>query len=185
MPVRGYQPQYLFDTVIHYDLSWNPTRHQQREGRVDRFGQTNEKVWSATIFGENSAIDGAVLGVILRKAKRIREKTGISVPMPEDNDSVGKALMQAVLLRAGGNRAQGVFDFGDAEERLEAEWRDAEENAKASRARYAQRAMKPEEVIPEWRAMRALNGGPEEVRAVCAPLSPPHRRSAWQKEGHD
>jgi hypothetical protein len=31
--------QQLFDTVVHYDLSWNPTRHQQREGRVDRFGQ--------------------------------------------------------------------------------------------------------------------------------------------------
>lgn len=175
---EGINLQYLFDAVIHYDLSWNPTRHQQREGRVDRFGQRSSQVWSATLFGENSAIDGAVLGVILRKAKSIREKTGISVPMPEDNESVGKALMQAVLLRAGGNRGQGVFDFGDAEERLEAEWRDAEENAKASRARYAQRALKPEEVIPEWQAMRALNGGPEEVerfvrrsaRRIGAPL---------------
>lgn len=175
---EGINLQYLYDAVIHYDLSWNPTRHQQREGRVDRFGQASKKVWSATIFGENSAIDGAVLGVILKKAARIREKTGISVPMPEDNDSVGKALMQAVLLRAGGDRAQGVFDFGDSEERLEAQWRDAEENAKASRARYAQRALKPEEVIPEWQAMRALNGGPSEVerfvrrsaRRIGAPL---------------
>jgi superfamily II DNA or RNA helicase len=175
---EGINLQYLFDSVIHYDLSWNPTRHQQREGRVDRFGQKAERVWSATLFGENSAIDGAVLSVILRKAKRIREKTGISVPMPEDNDSVSRALMQAMLLRAGGNRSQGIFDFGDAEVRLEAEWRDAEENAKASRARYAQRALKPEEVIPEWRSMRALNGGPEEVerfvrrsaRRVGAPL---------------
>ena len=22
--------------VVHYDLAWNPTRHEQREGRVDR-----------------------------------------------------------------------------------------------------------------------------------------------------
>jgi len=160
---EGINLQYLFDAVIHYDLSWNPTRHQQREGRVDRFGQKKQTVWTATLFGENSAIDGAVLNVILKKAARIREKTGISVPMPEDNDSVGKALMQAVMLRASGNRAQGVFDFGDADERVEALWRDAEENAKASRARYAQRALKPEEVIPEWKAMRALNGGPAEV----------------------
>ena len=36
---EGINLQSLFDTVIHYDLSWNPTRHQQREGRVDRFGQ--------------------------------------------------------------------------------------------------------------------------------------------------
>ena len=33
----------------------------------------------------------------------------------------------------------------------------------ASRARYAQGALKPDEVIPEWRKMRALNGGPDEV----------------------
>ena len=36
---EGINLQALFDTVLHYDLSWNPTRHQQREGRVDRFGQ--------------------------------------------------------------------------------------------------------------------------------------------------
>ena len=36
---EGINLQELFDTVVHYDLSWNPTRHQQREGRVDRFGQ--------------------------------------------------------------------------------------------------------------------------------------------------
>ena len=36
---EGINLQQLFDTVVHYDLSWNPTRHQQREGRVDRFGQ--------------------------------------------------------------------------------------------------------------------------------------------------
>ena len=36
---EGINLQSLFDAVVHYDLSWNPTRHQQREGRVDRFGQ--------------------------------------------------------------------------------------------------------------------------------------------------
>ena len=30
--------------VIHYDLSWSPTTHEQREGRVDRFGQTSPEV---------------------------------------------------------------------------------------------------------------------------------------------
>ena len=42
---EGINLQSLFDTVIHYDLSWNPTRYQQREGRVDRFGQPAP--WSA------------------------------------------------------------------------------------------------------------------------------------------
>jgi hypothetical protein len=109
-------------------------------------------------------IDGAVLKVITRKAEQIRKATGISVPIPEDSDSVANALMQAVLLRSNRARAQGMLDlFGGASEQVDAEWRDAEEGAKASRARYAQGAMKPDEVLPEWRTMRALNGGPEEV----------------------
>lgn len=160
---EGINLQALFDAVVHYDLSWNPTRHQQREGRVDRFGQQSPIVRSVTIFGENSAIDGAVLQVILRKAEAIRKATGISVPMPEDSDGVTSALMQALMLRAGGHRDQLAFDFGLSSERLDSKWRDAEENAKASRARYAQGALKPDEVLPEWQQMRALNGGPTEV----------------------
>src|SRR5690606_19182725 len=35
---EGINLQTLFNAVVHYDLNWNPTRHQQREGRVDRFG---------------------------------------------------------------------------------------------------------------------------------------------------
>lgn len=160
---EGINLQALFDAVVHYDLSWNPTRHQQREGRVDRFGQRSPVVRSVTIFGDNSAIDGAVLQVILRKADAIRKATGISVPMPEDSEGVTSALMQALMLRAGGHREQLAFDFGLSSERLDGKWRDAEENAKASRARYAQGALKPDEVLPEWRQMRALNGGPAEV----------------------
>jgi superfamily II DNA or RNA helicase len=161
---EGINLQELYDAVVHYDLSWNPTRHQQREGRVDRYGQPSEQVWTVMMYGENSMIDGAVLEVITRKAERIRKATGISVPVPEDNDSVANALMQAVLLRSKGGRAQGMLDlFGGAAERLSAQWRDAEEGATASRARYAQGAMKPDEVLPEWHVMRALNGGPEEV----------------------
>lgn len=160
---EGINLQALFDAVVHYDLSWNPTRHQQREGRVDRFGQRSPVVRSVTIFGDNSAIDGAVLQVILRKADAIRKATGISVPMPEDSEGVTSALMQALMLRAGGHREQLAFDFGLSSERLDSKWRDAEENAKASRARYAQGALKPDEVLPEWRQMRALNGGPIEV----------------------
>jgi len=175
---EGINLQSLFDSVIHYDLSWNPTRHQQREGRVDRFGQQAPLVRSLMMYGENSAIDGAVLSVIIRKAEAIQKATGISVPMPEDQAGVTAALMQAVLLRKGGTRTQFAFDFGTAPERLDTAWRDTAENVKASRARYAQGALKPDEVIPEWRKMRVLNGGPDEVarftdralRRVQAPL---------------
>ncbi|MGE5501237.1 MAG: helicase-related protein, partial [Ignavibacteriales bacterium] len=41
---EGINLQDRFDAVFHYDLSWNPTRHEQREGRVDRFGQPRATV---------------------------------------------------------------------------------------------------------------------------------------------
>lgn len=178
---EGINLQSLFDTVVHYDLSWNPTRHQQREGRVDRFGQQAPVVRSLMMYGENSPIDGAVLNVILRKADEIQKATGVSVPMPEDQESVTSALMQAVLLHRGGSaKSQMTFDFGPGADLFERQWRDTAEGAKASRARYAQGSLKPDEVLPEWRKMRALNGGPKEVarfteralKRLQAPLEP-------------
>jgi len=62
--------QHLFDAVIHYDLSWNPTRHEQREGRVDRYGQPNKKVRVVTYYGTDNQIDGIVLDVLIRNTKQ-------------------------------------------------------------------------------------------------------------------
>lgn len=162
---EGVNLQSLFDTVLHYDLSWNPTRHQQREGRVDRFGQPAPEVYSILLYSPDSAIDGAVLDVILRKAEAIRKATGVTVPLPEERGAVTGALMNAVMLRKGRER-QLTLDFGFAADAasLEVRWRNAEDGEKRSRARFAQNAIKPEEVAPEWRRWRELLGGPDEVR---------------------
>ena len=148
---EGINLQQLFDTVVHYDLSWNPTRHQQREGRVDRFGQPAELVRSIMMFSPDSAIDGAVLDVILRKAEEIRKATGVTVPLPDERGPVTDALMASMMLRRGVPR-QLTLDLrlDDGAKAMEARWRDAEENEKKSRARFAQNAMKPQEVAPEW-----------------------------------
>lgn len=162
---EGINLQSLFDTVIHYDMSWNPTRHQQREGRVDRYGQRSRLVRSVLLYSPDSAIDGAVLEVILRKAERIRKATGVTVPLPDDRSAVTGALMNAVLLRKG--RAQQLtldFDLGRDAERMEIRWRNAEEGERRSRARFAQNALKPEEVAPEWQRWRDVLGGPDRVR---------------------
>jgi Helicase conserved C-terminal domain len=68
---EGVTLQQHFTAVVHYDLVWNPTRHEQREGRVDRFGQAAPVVRALMLYGENNPVDGAVLRVILRKAERI------------------------------------------------------------------------------------------------------------------
>ncbi|QQO14805.1 DEAD/DEAH box helicase [Bradyrhizobium diazoefficiens] len=162
---EGINLQQLFDTVVHYDLSWNPTRHQQREGRVDRFGQPAEIVRSIMMFSPDSAIDGAVLEVILRKAEEIRKATGVIVPLPEERGPVTDALMVSMMLRRGVPR-QLAFDLrlDDGAKIMEARWRDAADNEKKSRARFAQNAMKPQEVAPEWEKVRTLLGSPADAR---------------------
>ncbi len=162
---EGINLQQLFDTVVHYDLSWNPTRHQQREGRVDRFGQPAKLVRSIMMFSSDSAIDGAVLDVILRKAEEIRKATGVTVPLPDERGPVTDALMASMMLRRGVPRQMTLdlrLDAGASA--MEARWRDAEENEKRSRARFAQNAMKPQEVAPEWEKVRALLGSPANAR---------------------
>ncbi|MGJ4927509.1 helicase-related protein [Bradyrhizobium sp. HKCCYLRH3095] len=162
---EGINLQQLFDMVVHYDLSWNPTRHQQREGRVDRFGQPAELVRSIMMFSPDSAIDGAVLDVILRKAEEIRKATGVTVPLPDERGPVTDALMAAMMLRRCAPR-QLTLDLriDDSAKVMEARWRDASENEKKSRARFAQNAMKPQEVAPEWEKVRTLLGSPADAR---------------------
>jgi superfamily II DNA or RNA helicase len=162
---EGINLQQLFDTVVHYDLSWNPTRHQQREGRVDRFGQPAKLVRSIMMFSPDSAIDGAVLDVILRKAEEIRKATGVTVPLPEERGPVTDALVAAMMLRRKDTQ-QLAFDLRleDGTKTVEARWRDTSENEKKSRARFAQNAMKPQEVAPEWEKAQALLGSPADVK---------------------
>ena len=162
---EGINLQQLFDSVIHYDLSWNPTRYQQREGRVDRFGQPAETVRSIMMFSPDSAIDGAVLEVILRKAEEIRKATGVTVPLPDNRGPVTDALMASMMLRRGGTRQLALdLRLDDGTKAMEARWRDASESEKKSRARFAQNAMKPQEVAPEWEKVRTLLGSPEDAK---------------------
>lgn len=163
---EGINLQQLFDAVVHYDLSWNPTRHQQREGRVDRFGQPAELVRSIMMYSPDSAIDGAVLDVILRKAEDIREATGVTVPLPDERGPVTEALMASMMLRRGDTK-QMVLDLrlDDGARLMETRWRDVSEKEKRSRARFAQNAMKPQEVAPEWEKARSFLGSPDAARS--------------------
>ena len=159
---EGVNLQDWYDAVIHYDLSWNPTRHQQREGRIDRFGQKSPVVRSLLIYGENNPVDGAVLKVILRKARDIERRTGVRVPLPDENGSLTKALMAAVLLRAKEPRQLALeLDFSDSEEgrQLDLAWTKASENEKRSRTIFAQNALRPDEVAREWSATQSALGG--------------------------
>ncbi len=102
---EGVNLQTSFNAVIHYDLSWNPTRHEQREGRVDRFGQAMSEVRVLTWWGRDNPVDGMVLRVLLQKHIAIRQALGISVPVPGRSEEVIETLMRTELFRTRKQRA--------------------------------------------------------------------------------
>jgi superfamily II DNA or RNA helicase len=170
---EGINLQESFDAVFHYDLSWNPTRHEQREGRVDRFGQGRPQVRVVTFYGVDNQIDGIVLEVLLRKHKVIRKSLGISVPVPGDANAVIEAIMEGLLLRQdhGGvaERLPGFDEFmRPRQQELFGEWERAAERERRSQTMYAQQSIKVDEVARELASARAAVGASTDVRAfVC------------------
>ena len=163
---EGVNLQDQFQAVVHYDLAWNPTRHEQREGRVDRFGQQRDIVRAVTLYGKDNHIDGIVLDVLLRKHEAIRKATGVSVPVPDNSDAVLEALMEGLILR-GADHAQDTLDFEYEQKAadLDREWRSAAEREKQSRTKFAQRTIHPKEVADEVAEIRANLGTHADVRA--------------------
>ena len=167
---EGINLQETFDSVVHYDLSWNPTRHEQREGRVDRFGQQQPVVRTTLMYGDHP-VDGAVLEVILRKAESIRRELGVPVPLPDEGHKLTQALMKSVLIRGknlSSQKAEDQLSFeglevSDEAKAIDEMWENAAKRAKENRTIFAQRSLKPEQVLPEWEKAVVAIGGTTEV----------------------
>ncbi|NMC21964.1 MAG: DEAD/DEAH box helicase, partial [Thermogutta sp.] len=168
---EGINLQDAFNAVLHYDLPWNPNRLEQREGRVDRYGQKADVVKAIRYFSPDSPVDGVVLEVLLNKACEIHRVLGTHVPVPEQGATVTEALLNALFLRAKPvaeqAAAQMKFDFGEAEREVEAfhrRWELDAEREKINRTRFAQRGLKPAEVRRELEETDAVLGDPDAVR---------------------
>ena len=160
---EGINLQDLFDAVVHYDLSWNPTRHEQREGRVDRYGQPKARVRALTYFGADNQIDGIVLDVLIRKHRTIRSSLGISVPVPIDSDEVIEAIFEGLLLRESASISAQLLPGMEEylkphKEDLFARWESVTEREKRSRTLFAQETIKGEVVAQELAETRAAVG---------------------------
>jgi len=170
---EGINLQEHFTGVLHYDLPWNPNRLEQREGRVDRFGQMAPTVKACLLYGADNPIDGIVLEVLLRKVREIKRATGINVPFPEDSQSIIDTITQALLLnpnrhiekkRVGKNQIE--FDFGQFDEATTAratvtrKLEEAAEREKISRGIFAQNAIKAQEIEADLRDVDEAIGDP-------------------------
>jgi superfamily II DNA or RNA helicase len=174
---EGINLQDRFTAVLHYDLPWNPNRLEQREGRVDRFGQTAPEVKACLLYGADNPIDGVVLDVLLRKVREIKRSTGINVPFPEDSQSIIDTITQALLLNPSRQigteqSAQGLlFDFTDFEEAATAKSQvtykldEAAAREKASRSIFAQHAIKAQEIEADLSEVDEAIGDPQAVES--------------------
>lgn len=166
---EGINLQEHFDADMHYDLSWNPTRHEQREGRVDRFGQPRDTIRVLTYYGLDNQIDGIVLDVLLRKHKKIRSTLGISVPIPVDTGKIIEAVFEGLLLRETTTGSAQMYlpgfdDFFKPQKKaLFEKWDDATAREKRSRTIFAQETIKVDEVSKELSAVRAAVGSGVDV----------------------
>ena len=178
---EGINLQGGFDAVVHYDLPWNPNRLEQREGRVDRYGQRRSTVRTVLLYGQDNPMDEAVMKVLLRKAVRIHKTLGISIPLPVESGTVVESLIASLFQPAVEQLA--LFDtaqqmtlldaVSDVQD-LETAWNRAVEREQASRTRFAQRRIKPEEVARELEETDAVLGDAASIErfvaAACARL---------------
>lgn len=183
---EGINLQEHFDAVLHYDLSWNPTRHEQREGRVDRYGQPSKKVRVLTYYGIDNQIDGIVLDVLIRKHKAIRSSLGISVPVPVDTNQVIEAVFEGLLLREKtGDVAPYLPGFENMFESQKIElferWEASSEREKRSRTVFAQETIKPDEVAQELKAVQNAIGLGVNVKSFVIEALQRHSASVMEK----
>ncbi|MBV6428452.1 MAG: RNA polymerase-associated protein RapA [Haliscomenobacter sp.] len=165
---EGINLQHLFTAVLHYDLPWNPNRLEQREGRVDRFGQSAPEVRIGLLYGQDNPMDAIVLKVLLQKAREIREALGISVPFPENSQTIMDAVLNATLLNPQSARQysqQGtLFDtreftvYKDTEAAVSAAYQLAAEQQKAIRTVFAQHAIKAQDIELDLQEVDAVIG---------------------------
>ena len=165
---EGIDLQHHFDAVMHYDLSWNPTRHEQREGRVDRYNQPRDKVRTLTFYGQDNPVDGIVLQVLLRKHKAIHKRLGVIVPVPMETRVIEDAILEGLLMRETTSRQQLNLDFLEPIHKpVDVQWDAAVAREQRSRTLFAQNQMLKAvntEVRAELAEIRRALGGGSDVR---------------------
>ena len=162
---EGINLQDKFNAILHYDLPWNPNRLEQREGRVDRYGQPGwidkngnhqNTIDVKVLFGEDNPMDVVVLKIIIEKIQKIQNTSGVSIALADDNRSVMDKVLKEVLLNP--EKAQNKFtkqiklDFGPSPEldeldvEITNEIEAAREKAEKIRSIFAHESIMPEDV---------------------------------------
>jgi superfamily II DNA or RNA helicase len=180
---EGVNLQHSFTAVIHYDLPWNPTRLEQREGRVDRFGQTAPTVRVATMVGKH-VVDRIVEDVLIDKHLKIRRALGVSVPVPATSGEVLEELTNRILTAGSVEETvdQLQLDLPVLDE-FDRAWQSDADREKASRTIFAQHGIHVDEVEREVAATRDALGAGDSLASFVATAVHAHEGLAVSRPG--
>nr|WP_276589377.1 DISARM system SNF2-like helicase DrmD [Sphingomonas sp. GM_Shp_2] len=117
--------------LIHVDLPWNPSRLEQRNGRIDRKLQPSDTV-TCRYFVYAQRPEDVVLDALVRKTEAIRRQLGSAGEVLGDRiaDRLGRGIDRA----AAHDLAERIRDE-EADERVRAAVRDLDDGEEARRAR--------------------------------------------------
>ena len=96
---EGVNLQDGFQAVVHYDLAWNPTRHEQREGRVDRFGQPRTSSAPSPSTARTTASTASCWTSCSASTRASAGTWASASPSRPRSDQVLSALLEGILMR--------------------------------------------------------------------------------------
>lgn len=103
--------------IIHNELPWNPNRLEQRNGRVDRWGQKKDVI-IRNLYLEDT-IEGEILEILKRKVEKIRKELG---SVSEIVGATSDLDMESILLSRGGLKqedSQASRSIAEAEKEID------------------------------------------------------------------
>lgn len=177
---EGINLQEYFTAILHYDLPWNPNRIEQRNGRIDRFGQTAKEVKIYILFGEDNPMDRIVLKVIIKKIVDIQKATGVSITIGEDNQSIMDAVMKELLLEEERIAKEGI-QLSLFEDKINNEIETAKQKAENLKSIFAHESIKPEIIEAELKEVDEAIGDVQTVESFVL-NSLQHLRARIEKD---
>ena len=142
---EGINLQEHFTAVLHYDLPWNPNRIEQREGRVDRFGQTAPEIKTYVLYGEDNAMDNFVMDVLIKKVREIQKSIGVSINIGENSKSIMAEAAQKILF-ADANQGTQAKLFADTNDTITNDLELARRKGENLRSVFAHESIDPEAI---------------------------------------
>jgi superfamily II DNA or RNA helicase len=160
---EGINLQTYCSDLVHLDLPWNPSRLEQRNGRIDRKLQPAKQIACRYFLYEQREAD-IVLEALVRKTETIREQLGSVGQVIEDR--ITKRLAESGIGRGqGAGLARAISEENDAERlaRARAEMDDEE------RARH-ERLLREQDDLRRAleRSSERVGVNPEDLQRVAA-----------------